>query len=102
MEQIQNLSSEVDVRKEKINTLKSMGEVPYKAKFERTCTIEEAREKLGEKVKIAGRVIFKRVMGKFGFMQIRDINAKIQISVGRNELDEQGNHYPILYMKLER
>ncbi len=88
MEQ-QNLSSEVDVRRAKIDSLKEMGEIPYKAKFDRTCTIEEAREKVGERVKICGRVIFKRVMGKFGFMQIRDINAKIQISVGRNELDEE-------------
>lgn len=88
MEQ-QNLTNEVDVRRAKIDTLKEMGEIPYKAKFDRTCTIEEAREKVGERVKIAGRVIFKRVMGKFGFMQIRDINAKIQISVGRNELDEE-------------
>ena len=31
----------------------------------------------------------KRVMGKFGFMQIRDIFSKIQISVGRNELSEE-------------
>ncbi len=85
----QILTNEVDVRRAKIDSLKEMGEIPYKAKFDRTCTIEEAREKVGERVKIAGRVIFKRVMGKFGFMHIRDINAKIQISVGRNELDEE-------------
>ncbi len=87
--QEQVLSNEVDIRRKKIEDLRSMGEIPYKAKFERTCTIKEAREKIGEKVKIAGRIIFKRVMGKFGFLQIRDINAKIQVSVGRNELDEQ-------------
>lgn len=87
--QEQTLSNEVDIRRKKIEDLKNMGEIPYKAKFERTCTIAEAREKVGEHVKIAGRIIFKRVMGKFGFLQIRDINAKIQVSVGRNELDEQ-------------
>ena len=84
----QNLSNEVDIRKEKISKLWEMGEIPYKAKFERTCTIKEAREKVGQRVKIAGRIIFKRVMGKFGFIQIRDFEAKIQVSVGRNELDE--------------
>ena len=87
--QEQMLSNEVDIRRKKIEDLISAGEIPYKDKFERTCTIAEAREKLGERVKIAGRIIFKRVMGKFGFIQIRDINAKIQVSVGRNELDEQ-------------
>lgn len=85
----QNLSNEVDIRREKIAKLLEMGEIPYKAKFERTCTIKEAREKVGQKVKIAGRIIFKRVMGKFGFIQIRDIDAKIQVSVGRNELSEE-------------
>lgn len=89
MEQMQNLSSEVDVRRAKIENLRAMGEIPYKAKFERTCTIAEAREKIGQRVKVAGRVVFKRVMGKFGFMQIRDIFSKIQISVGRNELNEE-------------
>jgi len=89
MADLQNLSTELDVRKQKIQDLKDMGEIPYKAKFDRTCTIREAREKLGEHVKICGRVVFKRVMGKFGFMQIRDIEDKIQISVGRNELDEE-------------
>ncbi len=87
--QEQTLSNEVDIRRKKIDDLRVMGEIPYKEKFERTCTIAEAREKVGQRVKIAGRIIFKRVMGKFGFIQIRDINAKIQVSVGRNELDEQ-------------
>ena len=89
MAEIQNLASEVEVRRAKINTLREMGEIPYKAKFERTATIAEAREMVGKRVKVAGRVVFKRVMGKFGFIQIRDINAKIQVSVGRNELDEE-------------
>ena len=88
MAETQILSNEIDIRRKKIEDLKEMGEIPFKEKFERTCTIIEAREKVGEKVKIAGRIIFKRVMGKFGFIQIRDFAGKIQVSVGRNELDE--------------
>ena len=91
MEEI--LSNEIDVRRHKIDELKAMGEIPYKEKFERTCTIHEAREKVGEKVKIAGRIIFRRVMGKFGFCQIRDIYDKIQISVGRNEFSEEAYNF---------
>lgn len=90
---MEQLSTEFDVRKNKIEELKKMGEIPYKEKFERTCTIKEARSKLGEKVKIAGRMVFRRVMGKFGFCQIRDIYAHIQISVGRNELDEEAYNF---------
>ena len=89
----QLLSNEVDIRRKKIEDLRLAGELPYKEKFERTCTIEEAREKIGERVKIAGRIVFKRVMGKFGFIQIRDLKAKIQVSVGRNELDEEAYNF---------
>ena len=85
---IQNLSNETDIRKEKIKYIETTGEVVYKEKFDRTHTIQEARELCeGTKVKVAGRMVFKRVMGKFGFMQIRDLMAKIQVSVGVNELD---------------
>ena len=41
---IQNLSNEVDIRKEKINTIQKSGQVVYKAKFDRTHTIADARE----------------------------------------------------------
>ena len=90
---MEQLSTEFDVRKQKIEELLKMGEIPYKEKFERTCTIEEARSKLGEKVKIAGRMVFRRVMGKFGFCQIRDVFSHIQISVGRNELSEEDYNF---------
>ena len=47
MADTQMLSNEVDIRRKKIEDLKEMGEIPYKEKFERTCTIAEAREKVG-------------------------------------------------------
>ncbi len=89
----ENISSEVDIRRQKIDELKKAGEIPYKEKFERTCTIAEARGKIGQKVKIAGRIVFRRIMGKFGFCQIRDVYDKIQISVGRNELSEEDYNF---------
>jgi len=89
MEEIQTLSNEVDVRRNKIEKLIEMGEIPYKDKFDCSCTIKEAREKIGERVKVAGRMVFRRIMGKFGFMQIRNIESKIQVSVGRNEFGEE-------------
>ncbi len=90
---MEELSNEIDIRRQKIEELRKMGEIPFKEKFERTCTIEQAREKIGEKVKIAGRIIFRRIMGKFGFCQIRDIYEKIQISVGRNEFSEEDYNF---------
>ena len=96
----QMLSNEVDIRRKKIEELREMGEIPYKDKFDRTCTIAEAREKVGERVRVAGRITFKRVMGKFGFIQIRDIDAKIQVSVGRNELDEEAYNFYKKYIDI--
>lgn len=89
----ENLSNEVDIRRQKIKELKKMGEIPYKEKYERTHTITEAREALGKKVKIAGRIVARRIMGKFGFCQIRDIYDKIQVSVGRNEFSEEDYNF---------
>ena len=74
-QQIQNLSSEMDVRRAKIDQLQKEGEIVYKDKFDCSCKISEAREKIGEKVKIAGRIVFRRIMGKFGFMQIRNLES---------------------------
>lgn len=91
MEEI--LSNEVDIRRAKIDQLRESGEIPYKEKFDRTCTIKEAREKLGQHVKIAGRIVFRRIMGKFGFCQIRDVYACIQVSVGRNEFSEEDYNF---------
>ncbi len=85
----QQLSNEIDVRRNKIETLKKDGVIVYKDKFDRTHTIHNARNLSdGEKVKVCGRIVFRRVMGKFGFMQIRDVEDKIQVSVGRNEFNE--------------
>ncbi len=90
---MEELSNEVDIRRQKIDELRKSGEIPYKEKFDRTCTIQEAREKLGERVAIAGRIVFRRIMGKFGFCQIRDVYDKIQISVGRNEFSEEDYNF---------
>lgn len=90
MPEIQNLSSEVDIRKEKLKTLKQNGIVPYADKYERTHTLLEARSlNDGEQVKVCGRITFRRIMGKLSFFAVEDINAKLQISISRNEVSEE-------------
>lgn len=87
---LQKLSNEVDIRKEKIKFLSENGIIPYASKFETTCTLADALKKEdGEKVRVAGRIIFRRIMGKFGFMKLQNIEGAIQVSVGRNELSEE-------------
>lgn len=87
---LSGLSTEVEIRKAKINFLKENGVIPYVDRFDKTHSILQARAlEEGAEVKIAGRIIFRRIMGKFGFLKIQDVQASIQVSVGRNELSEE-------------
>ena len=87
---LSGLSTEVEIRKAKIDFLKENGVIPYVDRFDKTNSILQARAlEEGAEVKIAGRIIFRRIMGKFGFLKIQDVQASIQVSVGRNELSEE-------------
>ena len=95
---LNGLSTEVEIRKAKIEFLKEHGVIPYVQKFDKSVSILQARSlPEGEKVKVAGRIIFRRIMGKFGFLKIQDVEASIQVSVGRNELSEEDYEF---YKKL--
>lgn len=86
----QNLSSEIDIRKNKIKTLKDEGIIVYAEKFDRTNTLLEAKGLAdGTKVRVCGRMTFRRVMGKLSFFALEDVNARLQISISRNEVDEK-------------
>lgn len=87
-------SNEIDIRREKIAFLKNKNTVVYKEKFETSHTIEQARWlELGSKVSLAGRIVLKRVMGKFSFIQIRNIQANIQVSFSVNDIGEEAYEF---------
>ena len=86
----QELSHEIDIRRGKIEKLKAEGKIPYAEKFDRTHKICEARNlPEGTTVSVCGRMTFRRIMGKLSFFVIQDIEGKIQVSIGRNEMDEE-------------
>ena len=67
-----------------------MGINPYADKFDCGNTILEARSlPMDTKVSIAGRITFRRAFGKFMFIQLSDIYAKIQVSLSVNEIPEE-------------
>ncbi len=69
MEQ-ENLN-EFDIKVEKVKKLESQGEKAYKAKFNKTHEIHDLdKYELGTKVKIAGRMTFKRTFGKLIFARL--------------------------------
>ena len=56
---------------------------PYPDKYDRTHTLKEARllSDGTSDVRIAGRIVFMRKMGKLSFIRIRDIEADMQLEM---------------------
>jgi len=48
----------------------------------------EALESLGRRVNVAGRLIFKRVMGKASFVQIQDVSGRLQLFLQQSTLGD--------------
>ncbi len=83
----ENLTKEVDIRQNKIKLLKENGINPFAPKFDQTHSISQVREmQIGDSVKVAGRMIFRRTFGKFMFVQISDVFNKLQLSLSVNEI----------------
>lgn len=81
-------------RREKLKKLREMGIEPYPYKFDRTHTSREILdnfERLEEKVvKVAGRVMSNRKMGKAAFFHIQDMQGRIQVYVKKDVAGESG------------
>ena len=70
------------VRIEKLDKIRETCN-PYPEKYERTHRLKEARllEDGTKDVRIAGRIVFMRKMGKLSFVRIRDIEADMQLEI---------------------
>ena len=84
----------IQIRKEKLKELQEQGKNPYEiTKYDRTNSAGEIKanyEKFEQKdVKVAGRIIAKRIMGKASFCTIQDSDEKIQSYVSINDLGEE-------------
>lgn len=84
------LTEQEQVRRNKLDEIKKVCN-PYPEKFNRTHTISEARNLAdGTKdVKIAGRIMFARKMGKLSFVRIRNLEDSIQLQFQVDSLGEE-------------
>lgn len=75
------------VRREKLQNIKN----PYPDRFLVNTEIKDARELLDETkgVRVAGRIVLMRKMGKMSFLTIGDITGRIQISVKMDMIGEE-------------
>ncbi|MFB7304512.1 lysine--tRNA ligase [Heyndrickxia sporothermodurans] len=97
----EELNDQLQVRREKMNSIREKGMDPFGKRFDRTHNTqmikeqyeEFSKEELDEKevqVTIAGRVMTKRGKGKAGFAHVQDLNGQIQIYVRKDSVgDEQ-------------
>ena len=94
------LTDQEQVRRDKMNALAEKGLDPFGQAYERTAfsgkiradyaekTLEEL-EALNVNVKIAGRIMSKRRMGKIGFMHIQDRDGSIQVVVKKQVVGDE-------------
>jgi len=84
---MRKLSEQEIVRREKLQNIKN----PYPERYETNYEIFEAKELEDETkgVRVAGRIILMRKMGKMSFLTIGDIEGKIQISIKMDVVGEE-------------
>ena len=93
-EQIVDINAIVKQRIEKLQYFIEKGKNPFEiVKYDKTVQAKEIKENFesleGKTVKIAGRIIAKRVMGKASFIHILDSSDKIQSYVSKNDLGDE-------------
>ena len=85
------LSEVLQVRRDKLQALKEQGKDPYEiTKFDFTHYSQDIFDSFNDgdeiTVKIAGRLMSKRVMGKASFAHVRDAKGLIQLYVRRDDI----------------
>lgn len=91
--QQQDINQLLKVRREKLQDLQENGKDPFViTKYDVTHHSMEIKDDFeqfeGKTVSIAGRMMFKRVMGKASFCNIQDLKGSIQVYVTRDDLGE--------------
>ena len=91
---VQDISQLEKVRREKLAELQAAGQDPFQiVKYDQTYHSAQIKrdfdELENETVSIAGRMMFKRVMGKASFCNVQDKEGRIQVYVARDDLGEE-------------
>lgn len=89
----EDINQLLKVRREKLANLQEAGKNPFEiTKCEVTHHSLEIKENYdsleGQKVTVAGRMMFKRVMGKASFCNLQDLEGNIQAYVARDSIGE--------------
>jgi len=90
-----------NLRREKLKQIEALGQVTYRSKYEFTDTVEqilaaytpktaEELEQARVNVRVAGRIMAIRLMGKAGFAHLQQDGKRLQIYVKKDAVGEKG------------
>ena len=90
----EELNHVLQARRDKLAELQAAGKDPFViTKYNVTAhssDVKDGYEELeGKEVSVAGRMMFKRVMGKASFCNIQDLKGRIQVYVARDSIGEE-------------
>jgi lysyl-tRNA synthetase class 2 len=88
---MEQLTEQEIVRREKLKKISN----PYPERYDTSHEIIEARdlEDGVNNVRLAGRIVFMRKMGKLTFLMIQDIKGRIQVSIKQDVVGEEQYKY---------
>ena len=89
----QDLNQQRKVRREKLAALQAEGQDPFQqTRFDWDATSQQIKDNFdameGKSVKVAGRLMSKRGMGKVSFCDLQDRDGRIQLYARQDEMDE--------------
>ena len=92
--QQQDANQLIQVRYDKLHELQANGKNPFEiTKYDVTHHSTDIKDNFesmeGQEVTVAGRMMFKRVMGKASFCNVQDLKGRIQAYVARDEIGEE-------------
>lgn len=90
----EDLSEVIKVRREKLNTMLEAGNNPYEiVSFDKTHSAKDVKadyaELEGKVIRLAGRMISRRIMGKASFVNLLDQSGSLQLYVCRNDIGDE-------------
>lgn len=102
------LSEQEIIRRNSMEQLRQMGIEPYPAaEYVTNAFSKEIKETFKDDaeprpVRIAGRIMSRRIMGKASFMELQDSVGRIQVYISRDDIcpDENKDTYNVVFKKL--
>ena len=87
---MRELSEQEVIRRDKIEEIRKVCN-PYPEKYDVNYKLSEVSslEDGTSDVRIAGRVVFMRKMGKLSFLRLRDLEGSIQVSIKVDSVGEE-------------